>query len=76
MDVMQGKLQKTNVYKYIGNMVNEKGNMDDQLEFMESKTYGKVHDGKRTCCRNEIEKYEIEAKGVVYKQLAVPSILH
>ena len=76
VEVMQGKLQKTDVYKYVGNMVNEKGNMDDQLKFMENKTYGIVHDGRKMCCRSKIGKHEVEAKGVVYKQLAVPSIFY
>ena len=29
--VLQGMIKKDEVYKYLGNIVNEQGNMDDQL---------------------------------------------
>ena len=35
MSVKQGKLKKVDKYKYLGNVVNEKGNMDAQFELME-----------------------------------------
>ena len=76
VEVKQGKIERTKVYKYVGNMVNEKGNMDDQLKLMEGKVNGIVRDGKKMCCKYKIGRYEMEAKIVVYNQLAVPSIFY
>ena len=66
VEVKQGKIGRAAVYKYLGNMVNEKGNMDDQLKFMEEKVNGIVRDGRKMCSCHRIGKYEMEAKKVVY----------
>ena len=74
VDVKQGRIGKVRVYKYLGNMVNEDGNMDDQLKLMESKIGGIVSEGKRICCRTKIGKYEFEGKKLIYEQTAECSI--
>ena len=65
VDVKQGRIGKAELYKYLGSMVNEKGNLDDHLKLMESKVIGCVRDGKKMCCHYKIGKYEMEAKVVV-----------
>ena len=76
VEVAQGKIKKVRVYKYLGNMINEEGNMDDQLEFMEGKIGGIVSEANRMCCQSKIGKYEIEGKRLVYEQLGVPSVYY
>ena len=76
VDVKQGRIGKVRVYKYLGNMVNEDGNMDDQLKLMESKIGGIVSEGKRICCRTKIGKYEIEGKKLIYEQTAECSVFY
>ena len=76
VDVKQGRIGKVRVYKYLGNMVNEDGNMDDQLKLMESKIGGIVCEGKRICCRSKIGKYEIEGKKLIYEQTAECSVFY
>ena len=45
VEVTQGVLDNTKVYKLLGNMVNSKGNMDDQILYMEGKVGGLVREG-------------------------------
>ena len=76
VEVKQGVLEKTDVYKLLGNMVNEKGNMDDQLKYMEGKVGGIIREGVRMCCGTRIGKWEIEAKKLIYETLAIHSIYY
>ena len=74
VEVTQGKITKARVYKFLGNMVNEEGNMDDQLKFMETKVVMVVREGKKMCCQSKIGKFEYAGKQLVYQQLAVASV--
>ena len=76
VEVKQGKIEKVRVYKYLGNMVNEEGNMDDQLKLMESKIGGIVSEGKRICHKSKIGRYEIEGKKLIYEQTAVSCVFY
>ena len=74
VEVAQGKIPKVRVYRFLGNMVNEEGNMDDQLKFMETKLVIVVREGRKMCCQSKIGKFEVAAKKLVYQQLAVASV--
>jgi hypothetical protein len=76
VEVAQGKLERTKEYKALGNMVNDKGNLDSQLEFMEKKTVGIIREGRKMCCRSRVGKSELDAKKFVYEILANKSIFH
>ena len=56
VEVRQGLLGKTEVYKLLGNMVNNKGNMDDQIKYMEGKVGGIIREGVKMCCATRIGK--------------------
>ena len=72
----QGKIEKTSAYKYVSNMVNDKGNMDDQLKYMEGKIGGIVRGGKQMCSSSRIGKSEMDGKKLIYEALAVPAIYY
>ena len=57
-------------------MVNNKGNMDDQIKYMEGKVGGIIREGVKMCCANRIGKWEIEAKKLIYETLAIHSIYY
>ena len=76
VEVTQGKLEKTSNYKCLGNMINDKGNIDDQLKYMESKVAGIIREGRSLCCSSRVGKSEIEAKTLVNDTLAVPAIYY
>lgn len=76
VEVSQGKLTRTKQYKSLGNMLNEKFNMDDQLKQMETKTEGVVREGRNLCCYSRVGKNEIEAKILVYETMAVKAVFH
>ena len=69
VEVRQGVLGKTDVYKLLGNMVNDKGNMDDQLKYMEGKLGGLIREGAKMCCGSRIGKWEMAAKKLIYEAL-------
>ena len=58
----QGKIERTKQYKCLGNMINEKFSMDDQLKLMENKTEGVIREGKKLCCASRVGRSEVEAK--------------
>jgi hypothetical protein len=74
VEVQQGKIEKTDVYKHLGNMVNEKGNLDDQLTYMKGKVSGVVKSTNSVCHRKKIGKFEWEAKRLIYEHQAVPAV--
>ena len=55
-------------------MVNEKGNMDDQLTFMKGKANGVVKGANSICHRSKIGKFEGEAKRLIYENQALPAV--
>lgn len=74
--VMQGMIEKDEVYKYLGNMLNEKGNMDDQLELMERKAKGVIKSTNTICHWTKIGQHEIEGKKLLYRQQIVPAVFY
>ena len=76
VEVRQGKLEKIDLYKYLGNIVNELGNMDDQLKFMEEKLPGILREGRKMCCSSRIGKFEMEGKKLIYEVLAVAAVFY
>ena len=76
VEVNQGKITRTKQYKALGNMLNEKFNMDDQLKLMEKKTGGVISEGRKLCCSSRVGKFEIDAKILVYDTMAVKAVFH
>ena len=76
VEVAQGKFKKVSVHKYLGNYVNEKGNLDDQLKYMEGKIGGLVNETNKICCQRKLGKYEWEGKKTVYKAQILPAVYH
>ena len=74
--IKQGTLRKTEKYKFLGNFVNEKGNMEDQINHMETKIYGVIREGNILCCPQKVGKAEIEAKKLIYKAQIIPAVFY
>ena len=76
VEVTQGVLDKTEVYKLLGNMVNSKGNMDDQIAYMEGKVGGLIREGTKMCSGRRVGKWEMAAKKLIYEALIELSIYY
>ena len=76
VEVTQGVLDKTEVYKLLGNMVNSKGNMDDQIAYMEGKVGGLIREGTKMCSGRRVGKWEMAAKKLIYEALIESSIYY
>ena len=74
VEVKQGKLEQTQSYKLLGNYINEQGNLDDQLQYMETKAIGVVREGNKLCCQNKVGKAEFDSKKLVYEMQMVPAV--
>ena len=76
VEIKQGKIGQTSIYKFLGNYVNEKGNMDDQLQHMEASAISLIREANKLCCRNNVGKYEMEAKKLVYGSMIVQALFY
>ena len=76
VEVTQGKLTRTSVHKFLGNYVNDKGNLDDQLKYMEGKVGGLVSEANKICSQNKLGIYEWDGKKIVYKAQITPAVFH
>ena len=73
-EIRQGKVKQTEVYKFLGNYVNEKGNMDDQLKHMEKKAMNVAREANKICSQHKVGKFEFEAKKLLYETQGVPAV--
>ena len=76
VEVTQGKLMRTSVHKFLGNYVNDKGNLDDQLKYMEGKVGGLVSEANKICSQSKLGIYEWDGKRIVYKAQITPAVFH
>ena len=74
VEVKQGKIEKNNVYKYNGNYINEKGNMDDQLAHMNIKTNGVVSQANVLGAWENVGNMEMQVKLLLYETTIKPTI--
>ena len=76
VNVKQGRIERTNVYKFLGNFVNEKGNMDAQLDFMKKKSKALIREANKMCCPHLVGRYELNAKLLVYESTVIKSLYY
>jgi hypothetical protein len=76
VSVKQGRIERADKYKYLGNITNEKGNMDDQLVHMEGKVNAVVRETNNICSPGKVGTYEIEGKKLVYESQIAPCIFY
>ena len=74
--IKQGKIKRTEEYEYLGNWINEKGNIDRQLEKMESKAQDAIRICNNMCSQAKIGGMEFSAKKLVYETVAVHMVYY
>ncbi len=74
--VKGGEIHETDVYKLLGNWINNKGNMDKQLQEMEKKISGYVCDCNVIASQHQVGKMEFEAKMLIYEIVIRTSLLY
>ena len=72
----QGVVQPTDIYKYVGNWLNNKGNMDTQLEKMEVKAKNIIRESNNMCSAAKVGPMEMQAKVLVYEVLIAQSLFY
>ena len=76
VDVKQGRIERTSSYKFLGNFVNEKGNMDAQLDFMKKKSVTLIREANKMCCPNLVGRFELDAKMLVYESTVIKALYY
>jgi hypothetical protein len=76
VEIKQGKIGRTNIYKFLGNFVNEKGNMDAQIDFMKKKSKSLIREANKMCCPNLVGRYELDAKLLVYESTVIKALYY
>ena len=61
-------------YKFLGNWLNKKGNMDRQIEELEKKVEGIIVETKRITKEEDSGMFSTDARLLIYERTAVPSI--
>ena len=76
VDIKQGRIKRAEEYKYLGNWINEKGNMDNQLNQMEKKASNITREYNVMCAKEKMGEMEYTAKLFVYEKLIIPSLFY
>ena len=74
--IKQGVVGQVKTYKLLGNYVNEKGNMDDQLQHMETKAIILIREANKLCCQYKVGISEFEAKNLVFHATITTAIFY
>ena len=76
IEVKQGMIQQTLEYKYLGNWINDKGNLERHLIHMEKNAANITRMGNIMCSQDKVGRMEIPAKLFIYEKIAVLSIFY
>ena len=75
IEVEKGIIQQTKEYKYLGNWINSKGNMDRHLEESEGKIKGMVAEVKRTGNKNKVGVLDLQIQLLLFEKTIMSTIL-
>ena len=76
IDVKQGTIKRAFIYKYLGNWINEQGNMDTQLEVMEKRIGVIARETNLIACRDVVGRMKIAVKMLLYEMAITPTIFY
>ena len=76
MDIQlkNGLVREVEEYKFLGNWLNKKGNMDRQIEELEKKAEGIIVEIKRITKEEDLGMLSTDARLLIYERTAVPSL--
>ena len=74
IELVNGKMEKTNEYEFLGNYIDEKGNMERQLVEVERKMYGIVKSIKQLGAEEKLGRLSTEATLLMYEKTVIPSL--
>ena len=72
----KGKVTRTNEYKFLGNWINQEGNVERRLDEIQSKINGMIVEMKRLTKDKEIGTCTSDARILLYQKTVVPSITY
>ena len=75
IEVEKGIIQQTKEYKYLGNWINSKGNMDRHLEESEGKIKGMVAEVKRIGNKNKVGVLDLQIQLLLFEKTIMSTIL-
>ena len=76
IELKKGQVKEVEKYKFLGNWINERGNMTDQIEEIESRVEAITSRIIKLTKEEELGKLSTDARLVVYKRTAVPTLIN
>ena len=76
IEVEKGKIGKTEEYRYLGNWISERGNVEKQLLEVKSKAKGMVAEAKRIGNERHTGRMSTEVHLLMYEKTIIPAILY
>jgi hypothetical protein len=76
VNVQQGQIKKASEYEYLGNWVNEKGNIDRQVQKMEKRSQDVIRVCNTMCSKAKVGRMEFIAKKLIYESLIIKTVYH
>ena len=74
IQLKNGLLREVEEYKFLGNWLKKKGNMDRQIEEREKKAEGIIVEIKRITKQEDLGMLSTDARLMIYERKAVPSL--
>ena len=74
--VEKGKIDRTKEYKYLGNWLTEKGNIERQLDEIRSKTKGMIAEVKRIGSEGKTGRMSTEVQLLMYERTVLPAMIY
>ena len=74
IELTNGKVMKTEEYKFLGNWIDSKGTVERQLDEVERRTIGMTRELTRLTNDSELGRCATDAKLIMYEKTVVPSL--
>jgi hypothetical protein len=74
--VKQGEIERAEIYKYLGNWLNEQGNMDTQLQVMESRIGEIVRETNIIAGKEVVGYLEVQVKLFLYERTIISTMYY
>ena len=76
MNVKKGKIERTKTYKVLGNWINEEGNLKDQIQEIEKRSWAMTNEAGRIARDELLGVMSTEAALLIYERTIAPTILY
>ena len=74
IQLKKGQIEEVKKYKFLGNWMDEKGSMEEQINEIEKRAEGMIVEMMKMTREEDLGKMSTEARLIIYQRTAVPTI--